>query len=48
VNPVPESSVASSEESQVDPVAQQAVLQAVRRNFGEFGGRKRTNLRFVS
>jgi len=46
VNPVPESSAA--EESQVDPVAQQAVLQAVRRNFGEFGGRKRTNLRFVS
>ncbi|XP_037727139.1 probable serine/threonine-protein kinase mps1 [Drosophila subpulchrella] len=48
VNPVPESSAASSEESQVDPVAQQAVLQAVRRNFGDFGGRKRTNLRFVS
>ncbi|XP_052849732.1 probable serine/threonine-protein kinase mps1 [Drosophila gunungcola] len=44
VNPSSESSV----ESQVDPVAQQAVLQAVRRNFGEFGGRKRTNLRFVS
>ncbi|XP_016993971.2 probable serine/threonine-protein kinase kinX [Drosophila takahashii] len=38
----------SSEESPVDPVAQQAVLQAVRRNFNEFGGRKRTNLRFVS
>ncbi|XP_016946254.3 uncharacterized protein LOC108021938 [Drosophila biarmipes] len=38
----------SSEESQVDPVAQQAVLQAVRRNFGDFGGRKRTNLRFVA
>ncbi|XP_070144505.1 uncharacterized protein [Drosophila kikkawai] len=32
----------------VDPVAKQAVMQAVRRNFGEFGGRKRTNLRFVS
>ncbi|EDW27084.1 GL16420 [Drosophila persimilis] len=32
----------------VDPVAKQAVLQAVRRNFGDFGGRKRTNLRFVS
>ncbi|XP_017074766.1 putative uncharacterized protein DDB_G0289963 [Drosophila eugracilis] len=44
----PESTVASSDESQVDPVAQQAVLQAVRRNFGDFGGRKRTNLRFVS
>ncbi|EDV45818.2 uncharacterized protein Dere_GG18714 [Drosophila erecta] len=43
-----ESSVVSSEESQTDPVAKQAVLQAVRRNFGEFGGRKRTNLRFVS
>ncbi|XP_033170243.1 stress response protein NST1 [Drosophila mauritiana] len=46
--PSAESSVVSSEESQTDPVAQQAVLQAVRRNFGEFGGRKRTNLRFVS
>ncbi|KAH8235485.1 hypothetical protein KR032_001403 [Drosophila birchii] len=32
----------------VDPVAKQAVLQAVRRNFGDFGGRKRTNLRFVA
>ncbi|XP_017045909.1 DNA ligase 1 [Drosophila ficusphila] len=47
-NPSSESPVASSEESQVDPVAREAVLQAVRRNFGEFGGRKRTNLRFVS
>nr|NP_572172.1 uncharacterized protein Dmel_CG3546 [Drosophila melanogaster]AAF45958.1 uncharacterized protein Dmel_CG3546 [Drosophila melanogaster] len=46
--PSAESTVVSSEESQTDPVAQQAVLQAVRRNFGEFGGRKRTNLRFVS
>ncbi|EDX01197.2 glutamic acid-rich protein [Drosophila yakuba] len=46
--PSAESAVVSSEESQTDPVAQQAVLQAVRRNFGDFGGRKRTNLRFVS
>ncbi|KAH8318391.1 hypothetical protein KR074_003229 [Drosophila pseudoananassae] len=37
-----------SDASDVDPAAQQAVLQAVRRNFGEFGGRKRVNLRFVS
>ncbi|KAH8265967.1 hypothetical protein KR026_011897 [Drosophila bipectinata] len=44
VAPASESDVSSD----VDPAAQEAVLQAVRRNFGEFGGRKRVNLRFVS
>ncbi|KAH8362077.1 hypothetical protein KR200_002169 [Drosophila serrata] len=39
---------APGQDEPVDPVAKQAVLQAVRRNFGEFGGRKRTNLRFVA
>ncbi|SPP78840.1 Hypothetical predicted protein [Drosophila guanche] len=38
----------ASDEETMDPVAKQAVLQAVRRNFGDFGGRKRTNLRFVA
>ncbi|KAH8306582.1 hypothetical protein KR018_005301, partial [Drosophila ironensis] len=44
----PDAAGKDNSEGDVDAAAQQAVLQAVRRNFNEFGGRKRTNLRFVS